>query len=791
MALARVEGYRDNLAVMVPKDDPVTEYEAARVELENATVDYNYCLYFPSQETFRIPPRKRQTPPKRMSASLRLRCRIWDTTKQCMREGTLQDLKNGKISVIGAETMEKEPSAPQLDPKEIESAEITQSKIPKSRRLLDLENAAGKLHTLIHRLSVHEVDPDTDPLYEPFLEKMNEGKADLNYCQYFPSNEEYVLLSHAKKGLQEPPDTPNREEGSNTRGAQIYRLAQQCAQDGTLQELKDERFKQSISDLQAPSQSLLALSLQASSTGKQAMTLKHSRRKKKASKTAAITCEPEHNLKSKNAVNRDKPKAASRQIETKKNGEAAPSQINMVELSPEPEGASRVSQNGFYSDEGLVLNTYENERLPSLKAEHSKGAEMSNQISDEVDSNQTDVNGRIASDGSDCSTDADSNSEDGDGTLDYEDSEPEQAAEDAVRMSELKTMPDLNTVQTLAELSPQDLNAQLRYFHVTRKISEVHRSTPVRCLVCSSQGHMAELCDQLTCNICGAFNHHTTQDCPLTAKCSKCRELGHDREHCPYKLKKLAQSEIVCELCQRKGHIEEDCELQWRTSGRPWESNLRGRNVRLSCYECGRSGHLGNDCPTRRPGKQLGSSTWSSGDNQISIKSKGELSIKGTARHDPIDIDDGQEKMVEAFLRPKVPEPVRKGKIMIKTGPKPTFNDLGPNSGWNPVNAPYNSGRVNEPSYGRYRDDGRGDWQAAAGARQQAVSDRPGYESYGQSNRRSRSPEYRKRDSYDYCDRSQPPAPRPTHQGSRSLPGADVYRPMPSSAQNAWSRHRL
>ncbi len=615
------------------------------------------------------------------------------------------------------------------------------------------------------------------PLREPTKEEIQEIHLDLDYCNYFPSNEEYLPLYRVKKGLEEPYNFSGGKGDLNRRAAQIWKLAQQCRADGTLQSLRDGRLEQCIINVPAATQSHWASELQV---GQDASHMKSSS-EDVAAEDVTTTEGPQREVEFPEAAGLQLIKAVSQLPDIKGNGEITLSQTNVVELSPEPDGPSRVSRHSLSSDEDLVLNTYENERLHVVEPGHFKEVKQIDQKLDKVDTNRAGMSDRVASDGSDSDTDTDSSPEDSYGLTDHEGSD--HPPNDTVRETDLKAISDIKAARTLADLNGHDLDVQLRYFHITKIITEIDRQTPVRCLVCSSEGHMAGVCDQLICSVCDAFNHHTTQNCPSIARCSKCRELGHDKEHCLYKLKNMVQNEIVCDLCQRHGHIEEVCELQWRTSGRPWEFNPELCSVRLSCYECGRPGHLGNDCPTRRPGKQLGSSSWGSGDNQISIKSKGEISIKGTARHDPIDVDKGYEEMSGAFIRPKVPEPVRKGKIQIKTGPRPPFDDRGPYSGWNPVNATYIKGGANESSYSRYRDNGREDWQAA--------SDRPGYRSYGHSSGRSRSPEYGGHDSQNYSDRYKPPAPRQTHQASRPQPGADVYRPMPSSALNAWSRHRV
>ena len=84
---------------MNPHDGPVSAYQAARVELENAEVDYNYCLYYPLNEEFKPPPTSRaRQPGKKATATQEARSRIWNLTKKCMLEGTLQGLKYGEMS---------------------------------------------------------------------------------------------------------------------------------------------------------------------------------------------------------------------------------------------------------------------------------------------------------------------------------------------------------------------------------------------------------------------------------------------------------------------------------------------------------------------------------------------------------------------------------------------------------------------------------------------------------------------------------------------------------------------
>lgn len=103
VALERVEGLRIRLSAIGPHDGPISAYKSAQQELHDAEVDYNYCLYFPVDEAFQSPPLStaREFTPKKKDRRER-RVRMWSMIEQCMKDGTLQDLKEGEIRVSDA-----------------------------------------------------------------------------------------------------------------------------------------------------------------------------------------------------------------------------------------------------------------------------------------------------------------------------------------------------------------------------------------------------------------------------------------------------------------------------------------------------------------------------------------------------------------------------------------------------------------------------------------------------------------------------------------------------------------
>lgn len=649
--------------------------------------------------------------------------------------------------------------------------------------------------------------------YAKTKKRIHKTELHLNYCQYFPVTEDYLPLAFATRGLNELSSSNlSGIRASERRAAQIWKLVEQCTQNGTLQDLKDGRLAAWLKDAPPPKQSLFASTLQARHVQEEAQ---HGGEPKKASKDGMTGPYPRLQHDSE-------PKKASRD-------DAGAASTNLKPTGNE-EGMSQERQGSSESDEGVILNLdYGGDRDMSLKNEgknvqpvrnsEDRDEEMPsdandqdikqelpamNQVDDDLYANDSGAASNSDTESNDSNMDSQGQSEDGDAIVQYSNSE-QIAADEAESNKKTIAVPPSRTARILAELSPHDLNAQLRYFHTTKVPEEVDRETSVRCLVCARAGHMAALCEVLTCSTCGAFNQHTTQACPNNAKCGRCREQGHDERGCPYKLKKIPGHELVCGLCQRNGHIEEDCELIWRTAGRPWESDLAHAHVRLSCYECGRSGHLGNNCLSRRPDKSMGTSTWDANMGRVSIKLTREIKIKGKAtQQDTTNIDDSDDDQAN-FYRPRisVPEPVRKGQIRIVTDRRespvyePTRNDRQTyvdhrHRSFTPINKSYSQDQAIQ-DHQQYQDGGRGNWRVVNGPDYATGHNDLRYNQHRLSERRSRSPAYRDHGGHTGESSWPPPRPAPRAEYQDRRPPADpnVYRPMPSAAQNAWIRRRV
>ena len=644
----------------------------------------------------------------------------------------------------------------------------------------------------------------------------------LNYCKYFPVTEDYMPLAYAKLGLNQLNSSKlDGNKANERRAAQVWKLVEQCTQDGTLQDLKDGRLTAWLKDTPPSNQSLLASALEAKHaqhvTSHDVKT-SHSDGPKEASEgdTSGISADmdgmvmKEEQTTERGSISEDdrgvilnldygnedeQPKIESQSL-----------QLGMtighkdLQVSPKNE---RISSNADEFQDMLPSKIEDEDHQEHAKSE-DEDEERSNQVDDDLYASESNTASNSDAESNQSSMDNEGQSDDGDAMMQYSNSQ-QIIADEGGRNQKTVAVPPNHTASILAELSPYDLNNQLRYFHTTKAKEEVDVNTPVRCLVCAKEGHMAGSCEYLTCSTCGAFNRHTTRQCPNNLKCRRCREQGHDESHCPYKLKKMLEHEIVCESCERTGHIEEDCELVWRTSGPPWKSDLANANIRRSCYECGKTGHLGNDCPSRRPNKPMGTSTWDGQLGPMSTKTTGEIKIKGKAtRQDPINLDDSDDERAN-FYRPKIslPEPVRRGQIRIVTRRRDSPVHEPPrydgqdhtsyyHSSFTPINEHYRNNDVRQP-HQEYRDRGRDNRRALDGLDYGTGRNDLRYDDHRSIDRRSRSPPFQDREGYAGGNSwpSSRPAPRAEHQDKRPRADANVYRPMPSAAQNAWIRRRL
>lgn len=598
--------------------------------------------------------------------------------------------------------------------------------------------ALSRLEGFIQRLTA--LDPhDNYPEFNYAQEEVHKAEVDYNYCLYYPTDKEWrPPPSSDKRDLHKAKELTKPKQWR----AALWRLIEKSMKDGTLEQVKDG--------------TLVAAEIPPGIFN------------------SVESTSPELNKQLDDKDKESNPEEASRSVGSSLHSPSRSLEQMMIHVS------DRIVEGVV--DDSESLRDHENPKtVPREDADQGSSLEEG-ELGDDAPKSEIDDAMMIYSNSAAVTKRA-SGPQQLDGPADLEQKRP-----------------------TLKDLSPESLDRQLRYFHVGKLPEDVDLGLLAKCLACGGDGHDSESCNVLVCSSCKTYNKHLTVYCPTRSRCSKCRESGHNESSCPYKLKQISLDEVTCELCHVVGHVEEDCELMWRTSGRQWVPE-RYPNIRiqLSCYECGNQGHLGNDCPSRRPGKGFGSSSWSmfqifdmplrSEQHRSQVPSRlkrgpgskkdADLKIKGRAQnlpsvHPPETLPDRNN-----FLHPKkLPESVHKGKIQINASTSQTLLE-GPR--------PIPSGPIPRPigDYGTTQHDHRL-------ANDQAYIQDAGFARYNHGNpvydgdydrprRRSRSPFQNARKRIHREDRHRP-GPSPPLRGHRK---EHLYRPMPSAAQNAYSRHRV
>ncbi|KAL5350250.1 hypothetical protein ACLOAV_005288 [Pseudogymnoascus australis] len=268
---------------------------------------------------------------------------------------------------------------------------------------------------------------------------------------------------------------------------------------------------------------------------------------------------------------------------------------------------------------------------------------------------------------------------------------PEVAEEDDDYSPELEPMvlasSDFKGLSHLAQFPTQE-GEQILSEAEAALINKYYPGLPrgtIRCLTCGTDGHLAASCPQLKCSTCGAHGVHFTNSCPKTIRCSKCHQRGHQKPACPEKLALTESEGETCDICGSGHHMEQSCHFLWRSFKPDLGSVRKVRSLLADCYNCGADGHYGPECALSRNASLTGGYTWSmanrdryvdakkslpaisNGRDYLPAKPQNGFSIKGSAKSNPVTLDDSDE---EDFIRAKIAPPQPKSHIRF-TGRQP------------------------------------------------------------------------------------------------------------------------
>ncbi|KFZ08184.1 hypothetical protein V502_09494 [Pseudogymnoascus sp. VKM F-4520 (FW-2644)] len=258
---------------------------------------------------------------------------------------------------------------------------------------------------------------------------------------------------------------------------------------------------------------------------------------------------------------------------------------------------------------------------------------------------------------------------------------PETAGEDDDYSPELEPMvlPSSSLTQETEQILSKSEAALINKYY-----PGLPRGT-IRCLTCGNNGHLAASCPQLKCSTCGVHGVHFTNSCPKTIRCSKCHQRGHQKSACPEKLALTESEGEICDICGSGHHMEQSCHFLWRSFKPDLGSVRKVRSLIADCYNCGADGHYGPECALSRSASLTGGYTWSManrdryvdtkmslpaishGRDYLPAKPQNGFSIKGSAKSNPVTLDDSDE---EDFIRAKIAPPQPKSHIRF-TGRQP------------------------------------------------------------------------------------------------------------------------